>query len=131
MSCQKKENNNNNNNEPLIAVIKLNSAEEIKNFKEALNYLDVDKVYSKYSKPVGMTPEEYWKELVNTSYQFSRDKKFTNVFKYYDYNIITKKRDEDECLISFVPYENDSKSIIYTLNLKDGKWKIVNIDYTP
>ncbi|WEK70982.1 MAG: hypothetical protein P0Y62_05350 [Candidatus Chryseobacterium colombiense] len=129
MSCQKKENNS--NNEPLIAVIKLNSAEEIKNFKEALNYLDVDKVYSKYSKPLGITPEEYWKELVNTSYQFSRDKKFTNVFKYYDYNIITEKKDENECLINFIPYKNGLKSVTYTLNFKDGKWKIINIDYMP
>lgn len=110
-------------------MIKLNSAEEIKNFKEALNYLDVDEVYSKYSKPLGITPEEYWKELVDTSYQFSRDKKFTNVFKYYNYNIITEKRDENECLIKFIPYKKGLKSITYTLQLRDGKWKVVNIDY--
>jgi hypothetical protein len=124
MAC----NNENKANSPLAIVIKLQAAETLADFEEAKKYIDVEKVYSNH--PDSINPEEAWKESITFFYNLGNDKKFTNVFKYYKYDIreaITK----DKATVSFKALSSgDSiKEILYTLELYKNDWKIIGIDY--
>src|SRR5690349_4716975 len=83
MSCQNKKELN---DAPLIAVIKLHSSESLADFEEAKKYIDVDKAYSKFAND-SLTAENAWRENVTFNQRLAQDQKFTNVFKYFNYNI--------------------------------------------
>jgi len=124
MSC----NNENKANSPLAIVVKLQAAETLADFEEAKKYIDVDKVYSNH--PDSISPEEAWKESVTFLYNLGKDKKFTNVFKYYKYDI-RETIMKDKATVSFKALSRgDSiKEILYRLELYKNDWKIIGIDY--
>jgi hypothetical protein len=125
ISCNKKAENS---NRPLETIIKLNSAEEIKNYDEAVKYIDVDKVYSRCLVD-GIKPYDCWVQYVDFSYNFSKeDKKFTNRFGYYKYDI-KESINGNKSTVEFISMSQKKKEIIYSLELINTKWIVVKIDY--
>jgi len=114
---------------PLIAVIKLQSAEANLNFEEAKKYIDVKSVFGKH--PESKNPEKEWKDMVSFFYNLGNNKKFTSQFKYYNYDI-TESVDNSKARISFIAIDKGSriKEINYTLYRINDKWKIVDIQYS-
>lgn len=124
MACS----NENKANSPLAVVVKLKAAETLADFEEARKYIDIEKVFS--NQPDSINPEVEWKESVMFFYNLGHDKKFTNIFKYYNYDIhetISKNR----ATVSFKALSSgDSiKEIIYRLELYKNEWKVVGVDY--
>jgi hypothetical protein len=113
---------------PLITVVKLQSAESMANFEVAKNYIDINRVYSKYTE--SNTSEEEWRSIVEFFYNIGKDKKFTNCFKYYDFQI-SEEIDKNKAIVSFISNNPNSsiKKIIYDLELQEKKWLVVGIDY--
>jgi hypothetical protein len=116
-------------NSPLVTVIKLQSAETVADFKAAKNYIDINRVYSKY--PESESPEKEWKSMVEFFYNLGQDNKFTNSFKYYTYEI-KEEIDNNKATVSFLSKNPKSsiKKITYELELQEKKWLIVGIEYT-
>ena len=69
---------------PFVTVVKLVSAEQSLAFEEAIQYIDVIQVYSKLGSE---NPIEDWKTLIRFNNNLGKDKKFSNNFGYYNYNI--------------------------------------------
>jgi hypothetical protein len=113
---------------PLAIVTKLISAESLADFQEAKKYIDVEKVYSKYKDT--LSAEQAWKNEVLFFYNIGKDKKFTNIFRYYDYIIKEEYEGENAKVVfeSIHPEQSVSK-IIYTLTRHDKTWEVVGIEY--
>lgn len=113
---------------PFVTVVKLQSAESVADFEAAKNYIDINRVYSNY--PESKSPEEEWRGMVEFFYNIGQDKKFTNCFKYHNYQI-REKIDNNKAIVSFI--SNDPKSsikeIVYILELQEKNWLIVGIDF--
>lgn len=125
ISCNKNEENS---ARPLETIIKLNSAEEVKNYKEAIKYIDVNKVYSKCNDD-GIKPYDCWVQYVDFSYNFGReDKKFTNKFGYHNYDIKELIKG-NKATVEFTSLHRKKKEIIYSLEKINQKWIVVKIDY--
>lgn len=115
-------------NSPLAIVIKLKAAETLADFEEAKKYIDIEKVFSNH--PDSVNPEVAWKEYVMFFYNLGKDKKFTNVFKYYKYDI-RETIANNKATVSFKSLSSgDSiKEILYRLELYKDDWKVIGIDY--
>lgn len=113
---------------PLVTVIKLISAESLADFDEAKKFIDLEKVYSNH--PDTLSAEQAWKNQVLFFYNISKDKKFTNNFKYYDYNIKeTKDGDRAKVIFESILPEKVINRIVYDLNLYNKSWVITAIEY--
>ena len=124
MSC----NNGNKANSPLAIVIKLQAAETMADFEEAKKYIDIDKVYSNH--PASINPEEAWKESITFFYNLGKDKKFTNVFKYYKYDIQeTILKNNATVTFKALSRGDNIKEIVYRLELRKNDWIVIGIDY--
>mgnify|MGYP003390023113 CR=1 FL=1 len=111
---------------PLATVIKLESAEAVADFSYARSYIDVEKVYANDE----MAPEEAWKKMVMFHYNLSKDKRFSNTFPYYKYDITEKIKDKkSEVIFKSKDITGPIKAIIYKLDLVNDKWIVVKIDY--
>ncbi len=112
---------------PLTIVIKLISAEEQVDFDIALNYIDINKVYQDIPKN---KRKNIWEEFVAFNRNLGKDKKFTNSFKYYDYDI-KESINANSSNVEFVSKIPSSKikSIIYHLEFEDNHWIVTNINY--
>lgn len=123
MSC----NNEYKANSPLVIVIKLQAAETLTDFEDAKKYIDINKVYSNH--PDSISPEEAWKQSVEFLYNLGKDKKFTNIFKYYEYDICENIK-KDKATVSFKALSSGAsiKEIIYMLELQNKEWKIIRIE---
>lgn len=126
VSCNGQDNNM--KDTPIVTVIKLQSSEALLNFDEAKQYIDIEKVFGK--NPESKNPQEEWKEMVTFFYNLGSDKKFTNQFKYFNYNI-TETIDVSNAKVKFVAINQDShiKEIIYSLNKQKDRWKVTDIQY--
>ena len=124
MTC----NNENKANSPLAVVIKLQAAETLADFEEARKYIDIEKVFS--NQPDSVNPEVAWKESVMFFYNLGQNKKFTNVFKYYKYDI-HETISKDRATVSFKALSSGDiiKEILYRLELYKNEWKVIDIDY--
>ncbi|WP_316793739.1 hypothetical protein [Pedobacter frigoris] len=117
-------------NSPLVSIIQLQSSENAGEFNEAKKYQDINKLYGKYAEELSVTPEKYWKDIVTASNKLAGDKKFSNQFSYFDYNI-EEIVDGNRAKVVF---NNKSKldrvqSIIYDLKLVDSTWVLQEIGY--
>lgn len=112
---------------PLITVIKLISAEEQADFDIALNYIDINKVYQEIPKN---KRKSTWEEFVAFNRNLGKDKKFTNSFKYYDYDI-KESINANSSNVEFVSKIPSSKikSIVYHLERENNHWIVTNIKY--
>ena len=99
---------------PFVTVVKLVSAEQSLAFEEAIQYIDVIQVYSKLGLE---NPESDWKRTIKLQYNLGKDKKISNDFKYYDYNI------EETNTNSSI------KKITYGLEKRQNRWIVIYIDY--
>lgn len=124
MSCDE------NKSESLLeTVIKLNSAESLGNFDEALKYIDVDRAYSKHTKE-GTSADKAWREYVMFTYNLGQDNKFTSSFKYYQYNIRENQNgDSGNVIFESINKKAKIQKIIYQLERSDGNWKVIDIEY--
>lgn len=113
---------------PIVTVIKLQSAEALMNFEEAKKYIDLNRVFEE--NPESHDVEKEWKEMVTFFYNVGNDKKFTNQFKYFNYNI-TETIDDSKAKVKFTPINqnNQIKEIIYSLDKLDDSWKVVDIQH--
>ncbi len=115
-------------NSPLVSVIKYQSATTFVNIDEANKYADLIRIYSKLNlnkKEI----QKLWKKTYRSFKELTdRDKKFTNIYKYYDYNIIEIINNTKAKVI----FENkfNHEKIFYQLELINKLWKIVNIEYS-
>jgi hypothetical protein len=111
---------------PLVTVVKLISAEQSLAFDEAQQYMDVAQVYSKLGSK---TPVEDWKQLMNFQYNLGKDKKFSNNFEYYDYDI-EEAVAGNNATVCFRPKNINSSliKITYGLEKRQNKWMIVSIE---
>ena len=113
----------------MTTVIKLQSAEALMNFDEAEKYINVEKVYSKYSE--SNNPKEEWKKMLTFLYNIGGTNKFTNQFKYFNYDI-EEVVNRSVATVNFRSKNTNAtiKQITYTLSeVDDGKWKITAIHY--
>jgi hypothetical protein len=115
-------------NSPLTTVIKLQSAETLANFEEAKKYIDVKKTYGIDSPSI--SPEKVWRSKVLFFHNLGKDKKFTNVFKYYDYDI-NESINGNYASVSFISISREAKikEIIYELVKNREGWVVVGIKY--
>jgi hypothetical protein len=113
---------------PIITVIKLQSSEALLNFDEAKKYIDIEEVFGK--NPESKNPQEEWKEMVTFFYNLGNNKKFTNQFKYFNYNI-TETINSSKSKVKFKSINQESriKEIIYSLDKLDNRWIVVDIQY--
>jgi len=112
---------------PFVTVVKLVSAEQSLAFDEAKQYIDVIQVYSRLGSE---NPETDWKELLKFQYNLGKDKKFTNDFKYYDYDIEETVTDNNAVVCFKAKDINSSiKKITYGLEKRQDKWIVIAIDY--
>tara|TARA_B110000977_G_scaffold199479_1_gene286994 strand:- start:1546 stop:1971 length:426 start_codon:yes stop_codon:yes gene_type:complete len=113
---------------PIITVIKLQSSEALLDFDEAKKYIDIEKVFGK--NPESKNPQEEWKEMVTFFYNLGNDKKFTNQFKYFNFDI-TETIDSSKSKVKFKSINQESriKEIIYSLDKLDDRWIVVDIEY--
>ena len=113
---------------PLAIVIKLISAESFADIKEAKKYIDIEKVYA--NNVDTLLAEETWRGQILFSYNISKDKRFTNHFKYYDYNI-KETQDGKSANVVFEAKSPESiiSAIVYTLTQYNEAWKVCKIEY--
>lgn len=114
---------------PLSSVIKLFSAEEDKDFEEAIKYIDVDRVYAD-CKQENKTPMECWKERVNFSYSLGQTNKFTNRFKYHNYKIMESVQGGN-AKVEFTPLKAEvgRKGMILELEFRNSNWVVVRVSH--
>ena len=109
---------------PFMTVVKLKSAEQFLAYDEAMQYIDVKKVYAKSEDPISD-----WKKMLIFYYNIGKDPKFTNSFKYYKYEIIENIQNNQ----AFVTFIDENKSSIketkYTLENRNNTWVVVGIKY--
>ncbi|MEO1033722.1 MAG: hypothetical protein AAFX55_20220 [Bacteroidota bacterium] len=127
INCNNKQNNEMTNT-PLITVIKLKSAEAILDFEEAKKYIDLQKVFEENSESRNI--EKEWKEMLTPFYNIGNDKKFTNQFKYFNYNI-NENVEGDKAKVSFEAHNKEAqvKKIIYFLDKLNDMWIVIDIHY--
>jgi hypothetical protein len=112
---------------PFVTVVKLKSAEQSLHYEDALQYMDVVQVYSKLRSE---NPVEDWKQSLKFLYNIGKDKKFTNNFGYYNYDIEETVRGDNASVCFKSKDDNASiKMIIYGLEKRQKQWIIVSIDY--
>lgn len=112
---------------PFVTVVKLVSAEQSLHLEEAMQYIDVVQVYSKLGSE---NPIEDWKKLMKFEYNLGKDKKFTNDFQYYDYDIEEMVTDNNAVVCFKAKDVNSSvKKITYGLEKRQKKWVVVSINY--
>ncbi|HVY74264.1 MAG TPA: hypothetical protein VG890_05505 [Puia sp.] len=125
-SCQYKKTSS--INPPLATVVKVNAAEAFMDFEEAKKYQDINEIYSKVDK---QNPEKAWKEMVTFFYNLSKDKKFTNQWKYYNYDITENINNKNaEVILKSKNKEALFQTITYKLDLRQSVWIINDIEYT-
>ncbi|NIG56502.1 hypothetical protein [Chitinophaga sp. Cy-1792] len=113
---------------PLAIVAKLISAESLADFEEAKKFIDVEKVYANH--PDTLSAEQAWKTQVTFFYDLGRDKKFTNIFKYYNYTIKEAQNGENASVVFESKTPGDSiDRIIYKLRYYNKTWVVVGIEY--
>jgi len=109
---------------PFVTVVNLISAESSLAFDKAKEYMDVVQVYSKLGSE---NPEADWREGFKTMHNiFGCDKKFTNVFQYYLYDI--EETITGNNAIVLFKYKNDNRSIKYILEKRQNKWIVIAIE---
>lgn len=69
------------------SLIKLNATDDMLDFEEARKYQDVEKIYGKYVDKDNPTADDAWKNEITFFHDLAKDKKFTNQFKYFDYDL--------------------------------------------
>jgi len=117
-------------NSPLATVIKLNAAETLMDFEEAKKYQDINKIYSKYAENNKVTPEDIWKEKITFFYNLAKDKKFTNQWEYFDYDISERIGNTDAEVIFKSKDPGASLLVItYKLELRQSNWTVTDIVY--
>jgi len=114
---------------PLSSIIKLFSAEEVKDFDEAIKYIDVNRVYAD-CKQENKTPIECWKERVNFAYNLGQTNKFTNHFKYHEYKI-TESVKEGNAKVELAPLKTDTgnKTMVLELEFRNGNWVVIKVNH--
>ena len=114
----------------LTIVIKLQSSETLYDLTEAEKYIDLERTYGDLAKKEKKTTNQLWQEFVKFNYGFSTDKKFTSVFKYYDFNIRVEEVQDGFCVIfEYQDLQNGIKEIRYKLEKLEDNLKVVNISY--
>ena len=113
---------------PIITVVKLQSSEALLNFDEAKKYIDIEEVFGK--NPESKNPQEEWREMVTFFYNLGNNKKYTNQFKYFNFNI-TETINSSKSKVKFKSINQESriKEIIYSLDKLDDRWIVVDIQY--
>jgi len=113
---------------PFVVVVKLVSAEQDLYFDEAKKYIDIVQVYKKIGSK---NPEEDWKKLIKFQYNIGKDKKISNNFGYYQYDI-EETILENKAKVCFKRKKDNKKSseIIYGLERRQNKWIVISIDYS-
>ena len=123
-------NNPGNYNSPLAVVIKLNAAEELRNFDEAKKYQNIQSIYGEIAKKESKDPEKLWHDMVDFFYNISRGSKFTNLIVYYNYNIREVIDNNNAEVILIAKNSKDNiKSINYTLKFEKDSWIVEKIEY--
>jgi hypothetical protein len=111
---------------PFVTVVKLKSAEQALNLEDALQYIDVVQVYTKLGSE---NPKEDWEKLIRFNYNLGKDKKFTNTFGYYNYDIEETVNGNNASVCFKAKDDSTSiKMITYGLE-KRQKWVVVSINY--
>lgn len=112
---------------PFVSVVKLIDAEQAYDLEKAKQYIDVVKVYTKLGS---INPEEDWEKQMRFNYNLGKDKKFTNVFGFRNYNI-AEMVNGNAANVCFKSKEDGAsiKQITYGLEKRNKKWIVVSIDY--
>jgi len=112
---------------PFVTVVKLIDAEQALHLEEAMQYIDVEQVYSKLGSE---NPIEDWKTLIRFNNNLGKDKKFSNNFGYYNYDI-EETVNRNNANVCFKAKDNNAsiKMITYGLEKRQKKWVVVSIDY--
>jgi len=115
---------------PLSSVVKLISAESLGNIDEAKKYINIERVYSKHINDT-LNAESLWREQVKFKSTENNSSKFTNQFKYYNYEISETISSPMKAKVSFIPFNKDSstKEINYSLEKENDVWKVIDIEY--
>ncbi|GHT25841.1 hypothetical protein FACS189430_12460 [Bacteroidia bacterium] len=112
---------------PFVTVVKLKAAEQSLHYEEALQYIDVVQVYSTLGSE---NPVEDWKQSLKFLYNIGKDKKNTNEFGYYDFDIEESVNGKNASVRFKAKDSNASiKMITYGLEKRQQKWVVVSIDY--
>lgn len=119
------------NSTPFAVVVKYISAENFVDTLEAKRYININKVYSKYIDKENPTANKVWRNQILFNQGLNNDKKFTNHFKFSNYDFEEVIKDKNAKVI-FVSKKKNAKikSIEYSLELTDkNQWSITDIEY--
>lgn len=113
---------------PLAVVIKLNSAELNASLETANKFIDVNKVYARYSND-STTANQVWASRVELKRKLNAmESKTTGEILYYDFEI-TENIGKTESTVTFIESEvTPAKRIVYKLENRNGAWVVVGID---
>lgn len=112
---------------PFVTVVKLIDAEQALHLEDAMQYIDVEQVYSKLGSK---NPKGDWEKWVRFKNNLGKDKKFTNAFGYRNYDIEETIRGNNAS-VRFKSKDDSAsiKMITYGLEKQQKKWVVVSIDY--
>ena len=117
-------------NSPLATVVKLQCAEELGDLSEARKYQDIPMIYGELAQKEGKNAEEHWQDYVNFGLALSKDKKFSNRIKYFNYDIEENITGNNGKVFFRAkdPHAN-IKEIVYRLALIKDSWIVQKIEY--
>jgi hypothetical protein len=130
ISCQKKLEKEIDSS-PFSSVVKYISAESFADTIEAKKYINIAKTFTKYVDKENPTAYKVWENQILFNNNLSEDKKYTNHFKFYNYNI-KEAINGKNAKVTFTSKNSRAKikAIEYSLELINGtKWSIINIEY--
>lgn len=125
-SCNNSNNNEKALNDPFVTIVKLQSAQNIRDYDAAKKFIDLEKVYGQEAKDHNMSAEKVWKTKIDFNNSLAQDNKFTNSFPFHKYDI-SKEIEGNTATISFNSQSN--VDVTYTLEKDRDAWKVTGIDY--
>lgn len=116
---------------PFAVVVKLESAEFLKEYDRAERYIDVEAVYSGIAQREGISPDSLWRLVVEGRIRLGESsRKFTGRFSFHRYDACELIHgDSAEVVFRESGVTKDSLVDVYRLARRDNSWKIISIKY--
>ena len=113
---------------PFVTVVKLIDAEQSMHLDNAMQYIDVEQVYSKLGSK---NPKEDWIKMIKFHYDLGKGKKNSNAFGYGNYDIEeTIKGNNAQVYFKAKDKKANIKMITYGLEKRQKGWIVISINYT-
>jgi hypothetical protein len=116
---------------PFAVVVKLESAEFMKEYDAARQFIDVNAVYSGLARHEGITSDSLWRLIVESKFRLGESsRKFTSQFCVHRYDACELMYgDSAEVVFRQSGVTNGSIVGVYGLSRRGASWLVTNIRY--